>query len=369
MKVDEFEEIRNYGIKKLRIIAKKIGVKAPTTLSKENLLDEIKDILTNEKEPYFSKINKTKSLTINDSEFNKPISFFDINSRDSIFNDTKLNDNIMFSVFTNNEQPSTNIIEGYYRNDNGDYGIIDDISTNIIKSHSIPVNLVKAYNLKCGDYVKAKLVFNNTFKINIVKEIISINGLKGKILINDDFDNLKSIVSDKAISFGGTFTKNVCYGTRNLIKVKENRYTLLKNYLKIFSNCKKFDKKYFLIINDAPEIISLITDHNSIIFPLTKSYLNNLLEFKLIINNMKRNVENGNDVLFVIMSTTMLEKFLVENFKSLGSNLEQAKMQTFSYIRELFYLGRNLEKSGSVTVFACDDQNETNYEFLVNNVF
>ena len=48
------EELENYCIYDLRTIAREVGVKAPTVLRKEQLLDEILLILSGEKQPNFT---------------------------------------------------------------------------------------------------------------------------------------------------------------------------------------------------------------------------------------------------------------------------------------------------------------------------
>ena len=63
------KQLLTFSIYELRSIGKKIGVKAPTSLTKKNLIDAIVNVQSGLIEPYFSKRGRPRITTVVERNF------------------------------------------------------------------------------------------------------------------------------------------------------------------------------------------------------------------------------------------------------------------------------------------------------------
>ena len=362
---EEFENLSDTGIRKLRVIAKDMGVKAPTRLSKSELLEEIKKVYNKEVEPYFStiKVGRPKkkvttddylaAIKANQAKFNqKP-------------NDTlTFSDSVILSVFDDMRQFSNNV-GGYFRPDNPDFGYIDIINHSSICSVMIAGSLIKRYSLLTGDYVNIKYSFLSGANQNIVNEVTAINNQRPLVKERVNYQDMPCRFPDRKINI--ELKKPITFGSRNIIVPGENRYLTLKELSKKLANCNQFDIIYYFAVNESPEIKSLF-QKLSVPFPVTSSYTDNLQEIKLLINNVKRNLELNHSIMFVVTSLKNLKKFLYGSFNALGFNEDQTNLQVSYFINEIFNLSRDTESNASITVIVCNDDNDNTYNYMANTI-
>ena len=363
----EFEEISQYGIRKLRVIAAQIGVKAPTRLKKDDLLKEVRAVLNREKEPYFS--TSQVGRPSKKSQMEKIDAFTSNKNIQKFYSDKVImNDNEMFSIFDNGDQVVSDKIIGYYRPSDTMYSYIDKVSEVSITPYAIATSMARENKLKLGDRVEAKYYYNTRLQIYMTNEVLKINDIPlNEITKRKEFNEMKAIMPRQKVNFVTPYNRDIYVGTRNLIKVSKDRYETLKNNIDVFNGSDIFDRKVYLALNEVPEVIGL-TDNESISFPKTKSFLDNLREFKLATSNVKREVENGKDVLFVILSLKNLESFLENSFANSGLSEEQQKIQSYTFIKELLNLSRDFKESGSLTIFVFDDTGRDKYDNQANNI-
>ena len=218
----ELDHLNNMGIHNLRIFARQVGVKSPTSLKKSELIDLIVKIKTGEIAPNRTNMGrKPKSLpnyqydTIqSDAQLNGICSFnspmFEYDSQ------TLTRDGVL--KFINNSAPIIKIVE----------------KSNQVISIPIQPSIISKYNIKQNDIVTVEIMpIMNSYQYAI-KEILAINGIDIANYNNDKFTSLLS--------------KN---NTDDYINLNYEKYKNVIGNTKIFKGSSNF-----FYYNDAKNIIS-----------------------------------------------------------------------------------------------------------------
>ena len=194
--LDEFK-LKQFRIHELRDLARKIGVKSPTSQNKDELIEKVLKIISGESAPYVKQTAKGRPSR-SASQLNNLVDYFlPENANLETLEFLNVNDDNKFNFFaempefdfdtTKSEQ---SVVQGYLDVTTSGYGIIRvngfGISDNDVYVHKI---YVAKYGLVSGDYLlaNAKQVYNN--RPRVVTEILEINN--GNLKSEIKFDDLK----------------------------------------------------------------------------------------------------------------------------------------------------------------------------------
>jgi len=335
---DEFK-MRQASIYELRNYARSVGILSPTTLKKDEIIDKILKLESNEIQPEIPKNRKGRppkhSSIFNDFNSIKDKLEYDNNRllnlrSDFILSSQKLEYDEEVETF------------GYFAGCENNYGVLIEKLQSITLKNIIyiPISKVNEFKFKLGDLIHCNVKKSVNHKI--FTSLIDING-QSNPQNRADFDSLKIIENNKRIG-----NSSVLMGTRNIILSKNLKGTY-------DSLIKKFDDKESYVINlcvDAlPENISNFSNiENFENFYSTFDDSHDQIDFviKLAVLRAKRLCELGKDVILVVNELKKTVKY--QNF-SLNYSSEDVKYRSLSYCYSVLALARNFEK-GSVTVFA-----------------
>lgn len=346
---DYINELDKLRIHELRDLARKMGVQSPTTLKKEQIIDNIMEILSGKKEPYVN-ISKQGRPARNQD---KSISFQDVFEENN--SNVNYNVNQDFSVRYTLSQPSAKYefineekedVCGYLEIKKN-FGIVrlnnyQHNDTDVI----IPIQTVKDKNLKNGTFVKGKAPVNrqeHTFISNLE--------LPNKSLFDFDKQNALYLMEDinqsklNNLKFGGRyyFEKN---NTEDLYKTINN----LVNEIADNNNCL-VRAVYIDAINE------LITNGNknveNLVLPFNISVEDCLNAVNLFIEKCKREVEQNKNVVLIVCGFANLIKY----FNILNNNnavINDIDYNSILNTKNILYAAKCINKNASLTLINCN---------------
>ena len=345
--------LNTLSIYSLRSMARKVGVVAPTTKKKDQLISEILNILNGNQEPTLPKTKQGRPP----KKFSIPYE----NTFSSAFDQALLSDLLTFN------QPETRFVYDEIKTVYG-YAIISETSSSILLvrdktkyvRYLIPTSTVEQLQLKQGDSLLAEVGSENS----MVKKVFEVNGNLVKDLDplrRSDFVNIEHVDTDKKLKFSCQKYNqlNIGLGESVLLYDSGNGNVNTDVAIDIINSCELKHKIYINFsfipktINkvnnfkfDVDAFFSLVTEDNSIV----QTYV------CLAIERAKRLCENGDDVLVV-----------VDDLRSISSI--DSKDNVFG--KNIISLTKNGKNAGSVTIVAiCSrDADMSVYEKLADKKF
>lgn len=295
--LDEFK-LKQFRIHELRDLARKFGVKSPTSQNKDELIEKILKIISGEAVPYVKKSGKGRPSR----SANNLVDYFipeNVNDKTNEFSD--LVDNKKYDFYAampayefNVDESNQMQIEGYLDVTTSGYGIIRvngfSVSDEDVYVHKM---YITKHNLVSGDYVKAnaKSIYANRPKA--VTEILEVN--HGELKSEIKFDELKKCTTTNNFKL---FNETILNGTFSVVlgdnKVMFNEAKQLAN--NITSNNK------IIVVAPSKEDEGFVDDLNNVTlvpFNITKNYLNVYSNLKLALLKAKNLAEQNNVVLVV----------------------------------------------------------------------
>lgn len=295
--LDEFK-LKQFRIHELRDLARKFGVKSPTSQNKDELIEKILKIISGEAVPYVKKSGKGRPSR----SANNLVDYFipeNVNDKTNEFSD--LVDNKKYDFYAampayefNVDESNQMQIEGYLDVTTSGYGIIRvngfSVSDEDVYVHKM---YITKHNLVSGDYVKAnaKSIYANRPKA--VTEILEVN--HGELKSEIKFDELKKCTTTNNFKL---FNETILNGTFSVVlgdnKVMFNEAKQLAN--NITSNNK------IIVVAPSKEDEGFVDDLKNVTlvpFNITKNYLNVYSNLKLALLKAKNLAEQNNVVLVV----------------------------------------------------------------------
>lgn len=360
------EELEQEHLSVIRELGRNIGVKAPATKKKKEIIQDIIDIQAGRKEPepldnrgapkkqvdiskYYTYpsdmpyVPREHKLIFNDSEYDKPLP-----TRKEPFETEGFVDLHSMGFGFLRANPFENGQEDVYVS-----------SANIRK-----------YRLRKGDFVKCLAEPRNNSAPPLVK-VLSVNGIKPSMYEKRrDFDKLipyypnkkikmeKQDADDLALRCIDLFTP-IGNGQRGLIVAppKTGKTTLLKNIAKSIEQNFPETKLIVLLIDERPEEVTEfkreLKNAELVFSTFDEKAENHVYTAERVFNRAKSFVELGMDVVILLDSITRLTRAYNTTVESTGKTLSGGlDPSALQGPKRLFGMARNFEEGGSLTVIA-----------------
>lgn len=308
------EKLFNLSIHEVRRIGRAVGVRSPTSLRKEDLVDQIFAIYSGSQEKYIAKDKKGRpSKTA--FEFEEVLNFKLDDEPKNFFNST-----LEFGFPSDLE---TELFNSKVLPDGEFFGFLDLSYSNIgvIKSKIemglkdcvlVSSSIIIKNNLKYGDFVRVKTSKLENGK-RFATEVLEVNFQKTRELSKVDFISAPAISPTKQIKFKNDLVLNkvwpIGFGQRAL--VFEEDELAVKSFI---INCyKKAEAEKILVLFDSQieEVEQFRQDENVICIPSAPAkQINSLIDF--IVNSLHRRAEQQKDVVAFVFGSNRLKEILQE---------------------------------------------------------
>ncbi|MBE5735136.1 MAG: hypothetical protein E7361_01660 [Clostridiales bacterium] len=357
----QLKSLENMGIHTLRTFARECGVKAPTTLKKEELIDLIMKIKKGEIEPVISKMGR-KPKTLPDFSFatssNMDSGFLSLHSPTILSSNTPcqvLECQVKFNELNN---PIFRLIEKTGR-------VVD-----------IPVlpSLLTKHNLKKDDLVTAEMKTSPDGYSYIIGDIITINGIDATKYHSDLFynlDNVPNLIDYLRIE---NFEKHeaIMYQPK-ILKGKSCFYYYkdgknLANYITDFANDIKEDKLHIVILNASHTPTPNIKDTTIYNIDYNKSYEEIFKDIIVAREHVKNLFISNQKVLFIISEID--ELFKIINYNITNTISDDVAPDSLTEVRKLVNLSKYISKQQnlSVVTFSSFATGKNYRDILVSNI-
>ena len=342
----EYDELTRSSVHKIREIARNIGVKSPTLLTKQKLIEQILKISNREIEPSFNKRKvgrPPKSLNLNTTDNyatfeieNKKDGTFTLNYPSSYFASTK-------------ENEQTEELKGYlYINEN--YGFFS--AGNKLRV-VVSLALIKHHKLKIGD--KITVLANPdpaNEKIYIAINIIKVDNFK----LGEDrlhFDNLKIVKSSKKIENNSQKLSGLHLKTGEKYFIETPDASFVHDIAgEVINNFKNTDFNVLYLNFDGNRNKNLYENiETKILF--NEKEKEKILKVDVFFEHVKRNVEQGKNCVVVFSSFWKYMRDLNLFYNKNTSHI--VLLQTITKVRDIIALARNTENGASITMFIIDN--------------
>ncbi len=292
------QNLNELNIFALRDLARRTGVNSPTSKKKEQLIQEIIEIVKGDKKP---EVSKTKQ--------GRPPKTFGYDFANVFTNDLKYENSDNLSRQILNQDIPIDLDEGFLtvagwlelvNNNSALLWVEKDFKNEI---YFVPSEVLKNIQVKMGDRVVAEIHADDSSRV--VKKVFSVNDCPVMQMQNKrvEYENLKHILPSRKLKF-----KNVDYQNLNLMH-GENVYVYgtnnnnnTKKIIDMLNSCEIENKIYINVsiaeknkifienINLVEKFLSLITDEIDVAKRL----------IGLAVERAKRILETGEDVLIVV---------------------------------------------------------------------
>ncbi len=382
------EALLKLGIYDLRAIARQVGVKAPTTLNKDQIINGIVSLLGGKEKPQHSSLGRPSK---DNRSFNEALKLIKYESvpKEEYYTPKKILSSFgtFFASSVQIPTVATGTLSGYVRlmMDNTavvmEKGyLIDDFEHNAV----IMSDVFSDYCLKDGDYVECYIKSLGDDKPNVVTDVISINGFNAKELNNGrvKFADLVSYYPNKRMRWARghekitnlnihDFLLPIGFGSRLLVSFDEkaNRTEAINKYAERLVKDNNV-KTIVVALGESPEDIQEFKEFTSdaeIIYQdkISDSDILELLDIK--INHLIRMVELNYDVCLIISNFTKFKGWLKEVLKIDTSTCEGEAILNKKLLN-LMNLAKFTKEKGSFTLFACcqDDTFDAKHEYALS---
>ena len=358
--INDFDvlKLKNLRIFELRDLARQVGVKSPTIFRKEDLIDEMLLIISGKNEPYVNKNNLGRPAKTNHNIITDELFVSKQGAEDEY---TKNFEN--FAFFVNSPEISYNsgenetIESGYLDISKDGYGIVRVNgflqSTEDVFLHS---SALAEFNLKTGDFIEGKTKTYSKSKPKVMFKVLKVNNNKPKEISRLDFETLPYNNLTNPLRINNS-KFNFLEGSRNFI-FTNNNFICSTTIQSLISSIDK-SYKIFVVNFDAK--------------PEEKSYSENNLEFvciyfnkgeneklsaaNLIIEKAKRDVENGEKVVFLIN----LSSSLIRAVNILYGEGNYLNKETVQRIKNLLMCAKYVNEKTSFSLICCESLNLESY--------
>ena len=326
------EDLENSSIYQLRLIAHKIGVKAPTTKKRDELIFHILAIQNGEEESYFpeKKMGRpVKDLSIKNNI--GPIMCLDSDDTKGrvVFNDSQVD-----------RVNTTGRVRGYLVEtlENEFYVVNYENPVAVERIAWVPTKMINKRRIRSGNFLVCD-VLNRDDNIPMVSNFVEVEGQPYKGYSYEQFEH-KKVCFDKHPYFsyaGGT----VFYGDRVLFS--GDKFKIFNYVMKLITqNYNYCESVVVLGLNLTPELVGKYKNNTSVelFYSLfSDNFETQYFTYKLAVDHSKRLAELGKRVILVVF-----------DLDHLYDNLDMTEREKIESIKSLYGLARSFEESGSFTV-------------------
>lgn len=361
------EKLEQINLYVLREIGREIGVKTPTSLKKDKLINDIIAIQEKKLEPIVpSKIGAPpKKMDLSEYYVKEIKSEFEPYNAQSYEGNTSFNDSEATDDY------NTFIMEGVLEQVSSNYGFL---RTNNYENSSddvfVSMQSMRKFNLRRGDKVRAKAKFVREKDSAALQDVVLINDLDPALFLKrNNFDDLIPYYPTERIKLESEQDNDISIrlidlfaplgkGQRGLIVAppKTGKTTLLKLIAQSIEKNYKDVKLIILLIDERPEEVTDIkrSVNGEVVFStFDECAEHHIRAAELVINRAKRLVEVGQDVVILMDSITRLARAYNSTVESSGKilsgGLDPVAMQG---PKRFFGSARNIESGGSLTILS-----------------
>ncbi len=344
----------------VREIGRQIGVRAPASINKIQLIEEIIKVQSGEIKPaQKTKRGAPQKIVVDVSRF-------------------YVRDNYSFSelkpvppvVFSDGTRDSF-MMEGYLEHNMPGYGFLrTTIGENSTSDVFVSLQNIKKFNLRKGDKVNAIAKIVKEGDSAALQNVIKINGQAPSTLImRKDFDDLTPCYPSQRLRLENDSADNLSArvidlfapigkGQRGLIVAppKTGKTTLIKQIANAIEKNNPEVRLIVLLIDERPEEVTDIRQSikSQVVYStFDESAEHHVRTAETVINHAKRLVEAEKDVVILMDSITRLTRAsnsVVESTgKTLSGGLDPAAMY---FPKKFFGAARNVEGEGSLTILS-----------------
>ncbi len=226
----------------------------------------------------------------------------------------------------------------------------------------VPLSIIRKFGLQAG--VRLKFIYEHSD----VSQIISINGRAPENYpLKKRFEKLTVINPEQKFNLGKSpdvsmriidLIAPIALGSRVLIisPPRAGKTVLLEKFALFFSEMKTL-RAVLLLVDERPEEITNFNRLTSLpVFSssMDSDHTQHVKLSDLILNNIRQEIESGNDVVVLIDSLTRLGRAHNLNDRGSGSKILSGGLGSaaLQIPRKLFGLARNIEGGGSCTIIA-----------------
>ena len=354
------ESLENLRIHELRDLARKVGVKAPTLLKKEDIIEQTMAIISGDQKPYVKKNNKGRPAKNSLSESEMFIPSFNQEQGDK--NDLVL-ENQKFGFFINapglrfNLSNDATETEGILDIHPNGYGILRtqgySPSDNDI---FVCTQTVAENNLRIGQKISGLEREIQKGKPHAVVKLTGIEGIDpSRYILQPAFDQLPYVEQKRALPVTNILKKSVkiTEGSRSFISFKDVK-TMTICGIDLCKNIAKDSSHIVVYLNmDAlPEDTAQYGNFEKIDIPFSMSEVNQISTINLAIERAKRRVENGENVIVIIKEMSKLLRILNTSITDMVS-YENLNIKALHKMKKIIMTAKG-GKAGSLTVIMLD---------------
>ena len=361
------EKLQEISLHVLREIAREMGVKAPASKKKNDLMNDVLAIQDGKLKPVApSKIGAPpKKIDLSEYYVDEKRSEYEP------YNVSSYQGNTRFSDIEAIDDYNSFIMEGVLEQVSSSYGFLR--TNNYENSHDdvfVSVQNMRKFNLRPGDKVRAKAKFVSEKNSAALQDVILINDLSPKLFLKrNNFDDLTPYYPTERIKLETSGENNISIrcidlfsplgkGQRGLIVAppKTGKTTLLKLIAQSIEKNHKEIKLIVLLIDERPEEVTDIkrsVEAEVVFSTFDECAEHHIRAAELVINRAKRLVEVGQDVVILMDSITRLTRAYNSTIESSGKilsgGLDPVAMQG---PKRFFGAARNIESGGSLTILS-----------------
>lgn len=312
------ESLENLRIHELRDLARKVGVKAPTLLKKEDIVQQVMAIISGDQKPYVKKNNKGRPAKNSLSESEMFIPSFGQEQGDKY--DLVL-ENKKFGFFINAPELKFNLSHDAIEAE----GILDIHPTGygILRTNGyspsdgdifVCTQTVAENNLRIGQKIKGLEREIQKGKPHAIVKLTGIEGIaKERYVSQPAFDQILYNEPQKILPVTSILKKpiKILAGTRVFVSFKDGK-SLSSGGIEL---CKGIAKNpaysvIYLNMDALPEDRVEYGGFEKINIPFSMSEVNQISTINLVIERAKRRVENGENIVIVIKEINRLLRIL-----------------------------------------------------------
>ncbi len=349
----------------LRALGRAVGVKAPTSKSKDAIVEEILAIQSGELKPV-EPSTKGAPVKMDSVDLSK---FYVKRSEDLPYDQGQSESDCTTFQFSDSAKDQF-IVEGLLDvQTNASYGFLRVTSArNVCSDVYVPDRIIKKYNLRKGDFVNGSAKVINPNESPALQNVIYINNCSPEEMVDrplfEDFTacspNQKFNLDDgKDISLRCVdLFVPIGKGQRGLIVAppKTGKTTLLVKLANAISTQNKGVKVLMLLVDERPEEVSDIRRSlvgEVIASPFDESYEHHVRVAELCLSRGKRLAESGEDVVILLDSITRLARaynnVVTPSGRTLSGGMDPIALQL---PKRFFGSARKIECGGSLTIIA-----------------
>ncbi len=368
------ELLNKHALSTLRVLGRVIGVKSPTSKTKNQLIEEI--LLMQESGVCFSGSKKgapvKSKVDLSDFYEDEPtdiLSIFEGFNKEYDFDDGNDFSNSPRSSFTFEDSEPIFETEGMIELYPAGFAFVRTREYECADKDSyMPAEIILKEKLRAGDKVKCLSKRTKDQKAPCVIEVTHVNGMPKDLIGNrPNFDELTSCYPEKRFDIGREEDVTLRFidlfapigkGQRGVIVAppKTGKTSIIKKIAKAMEDNHNGMKVFVLLIDERPEEVTDLKRSlrcEVVHSTFDESSDHHVRAAEMVLNRAKRIAEMGNDVVIFLDSLTRLTRAYNDKVENTGKTLTGGiESEALKKVKKFFGSARKIAEGGSLTIIA-----------------